>query len=349
LFKVKYALDVMMNGMKNSWTAGKHVTIDESMIRYMGRAISYVQYIPAKPIKHGIKVFALCCAFSAVILAFKVYVGKEDDADGTAVGICNELCVDAGLTESSGRTLYTDNYCTSVKLAKHMFDEYGWTIVGTISPTDKKSRADEDIPFLKLSNGARNGVKRGWFREAVIKLRAKSGKDYYIQCTTWRDKKQVCFLSSNEVGSSIGLSVLRHVKEANASARRDYAKYFNAVDRNDRDSADYSNSIRTNRYYIRIFCWVLDRVVHTCFAVVLYCVDFGIARNEWKKYASKNIGRHDFQIDLGIALLNHGIGLDWDGDKRPDYIRVGELVPCNCKKRYFCINGYERHCSQEVW
>ena len=62
---------------------------------------------------------------------------------------------------------------------------------------------------------------------------------------------------------------------------------------------------------IHIFPWVLDRVVHTCFAVVLYCVNFGIARNEWKKYASKNIGRHVFQIDLGIALLNHGIGLGW--------------------------------------
>ena len=135
-----------------------------------------------------------------MILAFKVYVGKEDDTNGTAVGICNELCVCAGLTESRGRVLYTDNYYTSVKLAKHMFNEYGWTIVGTISPTDKKSRADEDIPFLKLSNGAQNGVKRGWFREAVIKLKTKSGKHYYMQCTNWRDKKQICFLSSNDVG-----------------------------------------------------------------------------------------------------------------------------------------------------
>ena len=44
---------------------------------------------------------------------------------------------------------------------------------------------------------------------------------------------------------------------------------------------------------------------------------------------------NDFQIDLGIALLNHGIGLDWDGDERPDYVRVGSLVPCNCNKCYF--------------
>lgn len=62
LYKVRYPLDVMMKGMRSAWNAGKHVTIDESMIRYMGRAVSYVQYIPAKPIKHGIKVFALCCA-----------------------------------------------------------------------------------------------------------------------------------------------------------------------------------------------------------------------------------------------------------------------------------------------
>ena len=40
-----------------------------------------------------------------------------------------------------------------------MFKKYGWTIVGTIVPTDKKSREDEDIPFLKLSNGAKIGVK----------------------------------------------------------------------------------------------------------------------------------------------------------------------------------------------
>ena len=128
------------------------------------------------------------------ILAFKVYVGKEDDSDGTAVGVCDQLVNDADLTSTHGRVLYTDNYYTSVKLAKHMYENYGWTIVGTISATDKKSREDEDIPFLKLSNRARLGVKRGWFREAVIWLKSCTEKTYYIQCTTWRDKKQVCSL-----------------------------------------------------------------------------------------------------------------------------------------------------------
>ena len=61
-------------------------------------------------------------------------------------------------------------------MAKLMFEKYGWTIVGTILPTDKKSCEDEDIPFLKISNGAQMGVKRGWFREAVLKLKTTTGK-----------------------------------------------------------------------------------------------------------------------------------------------------------------------------
>ena len=48
--------------------------------------------------------------------------------------------------------------------------------------------------------------------EAVLKLEALGRKLYYIQCTTWRDKKQVCFLSNNGVGFSIGLYVKRHIK-----------------------------------------------------------------------------------------------------------------------------------------
>ena len=55
LFKVRYPLEVMMKGMRGAWIAGQHVTIDESMIKYMGRAVTFIQYMPAKPIKHGIK------------------------------------------------------------------------------------------------------------------------------------------------------------------------------------------------------------------------------------------------------------------------------------------------------
>ena len=138
-------------------------------------------------------------------------------------------------------------------------------------------------------------------------MKAKNGKHYYIQCTTWRGKKQVCFLNTNEVGFSNGLLVKRHVKGqreweeiACPRAQRNNVTFFNAVDRSDRDSADWSTTIRTNRYYIRIMCWVLDWVVHTLFVVIVYCGRNKIGKPSWKKYLNKNTGRPDFQIDLGI-------------------------------------------------
>ena len=58
IYKVAYQLEFIQAGLGAAWIAGKHVPIDESMIKYMGRAVSWLRrYCPAKPIKHVIKVF----------------------------------------------------------------------------------------------------------------------------------------------------------------------------------------------------------------------------------------------------------------------------------------------------
>ena len=137
LFKVNKVLDTVGKGIRSAWNAGKRVTIDESMIKYMGRAVPFVQYMPAKPIKHGLKVYCLCCAVSGVMLAYQVYTGKKEDEEpqmSASIDICTKLCREAGLLETRGRVLYTDNYYTSIKLAKHMFEQYGWTMTGTYVP-----------------------------------------------------------------------------------------------------------------------------------------------------------------------------------------------------------------------
>ena len=85
------------------------------------------------------------------------------------------LCNQAGLLQARGRVLYNDNYYTSIKLAKHMYEKYGWIIVGTIVPTDRKYREADDFPFLKLENGAQDSVKCDWFQEAALNVRAPAG------------------------------------------------------------------------------------------------------------------------------------------------------------------------------
>ena len=61
-------------------------------------------------------------------------------------------------------------------------------------------------------------------------------------------------------------------------------------------------------------------------------------------YCDKHNGRHDFQIDLGIALLNYAISSEWDGESeksQPMWMtKCNRLVPCDCDKWYFCVNGW---------
>jgi hypothetical protein len=120
----------------------------------------------------------------------------------------------------------------------------------------------------------------------------------------------VMFLSSNKVGRSVGHTVSWQVKGKKhpdkipgPRVQADYVKNFNAVDRNDQDSADYSTTICTNCYYIQIFCWALDRVIHAVYVIVCNLSKAGMGPTRWKAYESKKIGRHDFQIHLAIDRM----------------------------------------------
>ena len=53
---------------------GQNQTIDEGMIAFKGRLI-YVQYLPAKPIMRGIKMWMHCEADTPYLHQFEVYLG----------------------------------------------------------------------------------------------------------------------------------------------------------------------------------------------------------------------------------------------------------------------------------
>lgn len=348
LFKVRPIIEAIMKGLQGTWIAGEKITIDESIIRYNGRAIMFVQYNPRKPIKHGIKVFAVCCAYSGVMLGFEVYCGSDTDEDNSALAVVDRLLQKNHLTTARGRAVYTDNWYTTVPLARHLYEKYGMFFCGTMTPTDKKARQDLDVPFLKLSRRAKDSVPRGWFREAVVTLKTSTGKTYRVQHTAWKDKKQVCFLHTNNIGGSSGHTVSRSTRGSRGQstfpaplAQRDYSQHFNAVDRNDRDSSDYTTSMRTNRWYMRIFFWLLDRVVHQTYVIVAYCADMGIGPDAWKRYLKKG-GRKRFQIDMAREIMNYAIGESWsdfNNTNPPIWMRQFHPLPCDCTKCFFCIRS----------
>jgi len=118
---------------------------------------------------------------------------------------------------------------------------------------------------------------------------------------------------------------------------------MNGVNRRDRDGRDYSVSIRTNRWYLRIWFWVLDSVCHSAYIVVKFIAESGI-RKDWLKYTKNKNGRKLFQVELGLHLMEYGIRHDWgdvrDAKKKPKWMRQTAPVPCACGTCFHCKEGF---------
>ena len=80
LFKLRPLLDYLIPRFQQVFTPGKEIAVDESMIGYKGR-LSFPQYMPKKPHKWGMKAWALADSNTGYIWNWKLYTGKDDDAE----------------------------------------------------------------------------------------------------------------------------------------------------------------------------------------------------------------------------------------------------------------------------
>jgi len=188
LQKIRPIIDILGTQMRLAWILGEKISIDESMIKYMGRAVTWVQYMPRKPIKHGIKVFAMCCAVTGYLYAFEVYTGKDNTVDGSAMGVVTRLIQLGGLQNTgTGKILYTDNWYTSLGLMIHLWASFGFLLVGTMVLTKKKARTANDFPFHKLPTMALKELPRGWSRQATQEFDTDNHGKFVAQATVWKD------------------------------------------------------------------------------------------------------------------------------------------------------------------
>ena len=123
-----------------------------------------------------------------------------------------------------------------------------------------------------------------------------------IQVTTWKDRKQVMFVHTHLVeGNEVGNTTFRHVKGRKehlkiecSSVVKDYSLNMNGVDKANCDGRNNSVIIQTDRWYLRIWFWVMERVMHCVYVVVCKIARMGL-RPDWMQYTNKNEGRKTFQ------------------------------------------------------
>ena len=107
---------------------GEEVCIDESLIPFRGRII-FRQYIPNKRHRYGIKAFKLCSK-GGYTYRMSIYAGKQEQPRIGSVAEDVVMRLMEGLLDY-GRTLYTDNWYTSVVLAKKLLQQKT-DLIGTV-------------------------------------------------------------------------------------------------------------------------------------------------------------------------------------------------------------------------
>ena len=74
LFKLRPFLTSLVTNFRQRYTLGCELNIDEQMVSFKGR-LSFLQYMPKKPTKWGMKAFVLSDSRTGYIYNWRLYTG----------------------------------------------------------------------------------------------------------------------------------------------------------------------------------------------------------------------------------------------------------------------------------
>ncbi|KAB0804247.1 hypothetical protein PPYR_01217 [Photinus pyralis] len=126
LAPIRDLFEEFVENCKGNYSLSHSVTIDEKLEAFRGRC-SFRQYIPSKPSKYGIKIFALCDARMYYTANLEVYVGTQPEGpystNNSALSVVERLCKPI---RGTGRNLTMDNWFTSLELAESLLKQNHW-------------------------------------------------------------------------------------------------------------------------------------------------------------------------------------------------------------------------------
>lgn len=118
LATVRTFFDKFIKNCKQSYSLGEFMTIDEKLEAYRGRC-SFIQYIPNKPAKYGIKIYASVDSKTFYTYNLEIYCGKQPAGPFQVSNSPSDVVLRLvdGL-EHSNRNLTCDNWYSSCELSK---------------------------------------------------------------------------------------------------------------------------------------------------------------------------------------------------------------------------------------
>lgn len=78
LAPIREVFEMLVHNCQKSYSVGAFVTIDEDLVKFRGEC-PFRQYIPSKPGKYGIKIFAVVDSKTLYSLNMEIYPGKQPE------------------------------------------------------------------------------------------------------------------------------------------------------------------------------------------------------------------------------------------------------------------------------
>ena len=240
LHKIYDVYSMLQEKFQSVYTPERDVSIDESLMLYKGR-LGWVQYIPMKRSRFGIKYYMLCESSSGYVWKFMIYVGKGTQISQEYPNLNMAAQIVMDLMKPllrKGYRLTIDNFYTYPELVDILVQNYT-DVLGTIR-LNRKQLPDK-FKKEKLKKGQVRAVQRG----KVMALR-------------WRDKKDVAMISTVHNPAMVDVSTPRQEK-IKPQVVVDYNFTMGGVDKVDQHMVDYPiPRKRGKKYYKKVFFHLMD-------------------------------------------------------------------------------------------
>lgn len=275
---------------KDKFSPSEMLTVDEMLVGFRGKC-SFRQYIPSKPAKYGVKIFALADAKMFYTLNMEVYVGKQPQNSPFQVSNSQDVvCRMVEPISGTRRNITTDNWFTSIELCTKLQAEHKLTLLGTI----RKNKRQIPSEFV---NGSNRPVPSSIFG---------FGENSVLVSFVPKPKKIVLLLSSmHDIGE---------VDEVTKKPEMilDYNNTKIGVDMVDQLSANYNVARNTRRWPQVIFYALLNTSGINAF-IIYKCNN----KNE-----TKAIMRRQFLTNLAIGLTERHLKRRCMDNHLPRPIRI---------------------------
>ena len=219
LHKVRPILDLVQKTWPEHHNPHKEMCVDEAMIAFKGRC-SFRQYLPAKPVKWGLKVWSICDSHTYYMLNMSVYTGKKNDLGNEGEPLGDRVV--KKMTESyyeKFHVVYIDNFFTSLPLVRFLL-EHGTYCCGTIRVNRVGLPREIKNPRCVRKPGD------------IVRLQKDS-----IQAIAWFDRRKVTLVSTVHTSADNAVTRRRGATTDDPYLRpnaiEEYSKHYNGVDKND--------------------------------------------------------------------------------------------------------------------